>query len=248
MTNPTEKDEVLLSVEDLEVSYGPFKVLMGVSLVVKKGEVVAVVGANGAGKSTLLNTIAGLLPIRRGKIIFEGKEITRAPAYARVHMGIALVPEGRRIFPELNVLENLLLGSYPKHARDDSKENLRRVFDLFPILEKRQKQSAKTLSGGEQQMLAIGRALMSKPKLLLLDEMSLGLAPLVVDSLYAAIEKIRLEGTTILFVEQNVRKSLSHSDRGYLMKGGKIALCGPSRDLLRERSIRQAYFGISEGK
>jgi branched-chain amino acid transport system ATP-binding protein len=157
---------------------------------------------------------------------------------------MALVPEGRRIFSELNVLENLLIGSYPRHARGGSKESLRRVFDLFPILESRQRQQARTLSGGEQQMLAIGRALMSKPKLLLLDEMSLGLAPLVVDRLYYAIERIRLEGTTILFVEQNVRKSLSHSDRGYLMKGGRIALSGPSRDLLRERSIRQAYFGI----
>jgi len=244
MNDHGEKEEALLSVEELEVGYGPFRVLMGVSIVVRRGEVVAVVGANGAGKSTLLNTIAGLLLPRRGRILFEGEDVTRVPAHARVQLGMALVPEGRRIFPELNVLENLLIGSYPRHARGGSKESLRRVFDLFPILESRQRQQARTLSGGEQQMLAIGRALMSKPKLLLLDEMSLGLAPLVVDRLYYAIERIRLEGTTILFVEQNVRKSLSHSDRGYLMKGGRIALSGPSRDLLRERSIRQAYFGI----
>jgi branched-chain amino acid transport system ATP-binding protein len=244
MNDHGEKEEALLSVEELEVGYGPFRVLMGVSIVVRRGEVVAVVGANGAGKSTLLNTIAGLLLPRRGRILFEGEDVTRVPAHARVQLGMALVPEGRRIFSELNVLENLLIGSYPRHARGGSKESLRRVFDLFPILESRQRQQARTLSGGEQQMLAIGRALMSKPKLLLLDEMSLGLAPLVVDRLYYAIERIRLEGTTILFVEQNVRKSLSHSDRGYLMKGGRIALSGPSRDLLRERSIRQAYFGI----
>jgi len=217
--------------------------LWGVSLVVKPGEIVALIGSNASGKSTLINTISGVIHPARGTIEFDGRDISTLDPFQIVTLGISQVPEGRRIFPEMTVSDNLILGSYNRQARSHREQNLKRVYEHFPILEERRNQLAKTLSGGEQQMLVIGRGLMSNPKLMLFDEISLGLAPKVTDELYKAVREIRGKGITILLVEQNVRRSLKEADRAYIIKAGRIVL-GKNVAELREEEIKQAYFGV----
>ena len=233
-----------LSLDKVEVRYGDAIALFGISLEVPKAEIVSIVGANGAGKSTTIKTISGLLKPRRGQILFEGKRINDIPAHAIVDLGIIQIPEGRQLFPYMTTLENLELGSYTPEARKRVAESLNRVFDLFPLLLERKDQLAGTLSGGEQQMLAVGRGLMALPKLLMLDEPSLGLAPIMVKSIFEAIAKINQSGTTILLVEQDVKKSLSLARRGYVMENGKITLQGEAKDLLANEHLKKAYLGI----
>jgi len=234
----------LLKVSNVDTFYGSIQALWDVSLVVNPGEIVALIGANGSGKSTLLNTISGLIHPTKGSIEFEGKNISAVNPFQVVALGISQVPEGRRIFPDLTILENLILGSYNRKARPQREQNLKRVYELFPLLEERKNQLAKTLSGGEQQMLAIGRGLMSNPKLMLLDEMSLGLAPIILNELYKALKEIRERGITILFVEQNVRRSLTEADRAYIMEAGRVVLSGNVSELREEEEVRKAYFGV----
>lgn len=236
-------DEVLLQVDNVDVHYGSLQVLWDVSLEVRGQEMVAVAGANGAGKSTLLRTISGLLHPSQGSIQFAGKDISRAGAYEIVNRGISQVPEGRRLFPDMTVLQNLRIGSYNSKARAKRDENLDRIYELFPILKERQSQLAKTLSGGEQQMLAIGRGLMSNPSLLIIDEMSLGLSPLIVQSLFEVLHRIRAQGITILLVEQNVWRTLHEADRAYVIETGRIVLSGNALELCEEDQVRSAYFG-----
>ena len=233
-----------LSLDKVEVRYGDAIALFGISLEVPKAEIVSIVGANGAGKSTTIKTISGLLKPRRGQILFEGKRMNDIPAHAVVDLGIIQIPEGRQLFPYMTTLENLELGSYTPEARKRVAESLNRVFDLFPLLLERKDQLAGTLSGGEQQMLAVGRGLMALPKLLMLDEPSLGLAPITVKSIFEAIAKINQSGTTILLVEQDVKKSLSLARRGYVMENGKITLQGEAKDLLANEHLKKAYLGI----
>jgi branched-chain amino acid transport system ATP-binding protein len=236
-------EETLLKVSHINSFHGSFQALWDVSLVVKPGEIVAIIGANGSGKSTLLNTISGLVHPAIGSIEFEGKNISALEPFHIVDLGISQVPEGRRIFPDLTVLENLIIGSYNRQARPKRAQNLQYVYQLFPILEQRKDQLSKTLSGGEQQMLALGRGLMSNPKLVLLDEMSLGLAPILVTELYRVLGEIRERGITILFVEQNVRRSLTEADRAYIMEAGRVVLSGNAAQLREEESVKKAYFG-----
>ena len=233
-----------LSLDKVEVRYGDAIALFGISLEVPKAEIVSIVGANGAGKSTTIKTISGLLKPRRGQILFEGKRMNDIPAHAVVDLGIIQIPEGRQLFPYMTTLENLELGSYTPGARKRVAESLNRVFDLFPLLLERKDQLAGTLSGGEQQMLAVGRGLMALPKLLMLDEPSLGLAPIMVKSIFEAIAKINQSGTTILLVEQDVKKSLSLARRGYVMENGKITLQGEAKELLANEHLKKAYLGI----
>jgi branched-chain amino acid transport system ATP-binding protein len=225
----------LLKVSNIDTFYGGFQALWNVSLEVKSEEIVALVGANGSGKSTLLDTISGLIRPAQGGIEFEEKDITTLNPFQIVALGISHVPEGRRVFPNLSVLDK---------SRPKKEQNLNMVYELFPILEERKKQLAKTLSGGEQQMLALGRGLMSNPKLMLLDEMSLGLAPIVINNVYRALRKIREKGITILFVEQNVRRSLEEADRACIMEAGRVVLSGDVADLREEEEVKKAYFGI----
>lgn len=234
----------LLEIDNICVSHGSFQALCDVSLAVRPGEIVALIGANSSGKSTLLNAISGFNHPTEGSIKFEGKDITQADPPQIVVQGISQVPEGRRLFPNMTVLDNLIIGSYTGRARPKRKQNLKRVFELFPRLEERQGQLAKTLSGGEQQMAALGRCLMSEPKLMLFDEMSLGLAPLLVNELYRVMREIRKTGTTILFVEQNVRRSLDEADRAYILKTGRVVLSGDVADLREEDEVKRAYFGL----
>jgi branched-chain amino acid transport system ATP-binding protein len=236
--------ETLLKVNNIDVFHGFFQALWNVSLEIRKGEMLALIGSNTAGKSTLLDTISGLLHPAKGNIEFEGKDITGLEPYKLVELGITQVPEGRRIFPEMSVTDNLIIGSYATKARARRAQNLARVYSLFPILEKRKNQVAKTLSGGEQQMLVIGRGLMSNPKLMLIDEMSLGLAPIVVNEIFRTLKEVQAAGITILFVEQNVRKSIEEADRAYILENGRVALCGTSAELCEEEKVRKAYFGI----
>jgi branched-chain amino acid transport system ATP-binding protein len=236
-------EEILLNVNHIDAFHGSFQALWDVSLSVKPGEIVAIIGANSSGKSTLLDTISGLVHPARGSIEFEGQDISRLAPFKIVDLGICQTPEGRGIFPDLTVLENLILGSYNRQARSKRARNLQEVYNLFPILGDRKNQLAKTLSGGEQQMLAIGRSFMSNPKLMLLDEMSLGLAPLLVNELYNVLREIRERGITILFVEQNVRRSLTEADRAYIMEAGRIVLSGSTAELREEESVKKAYFG-----
>jgi branched-chain amino acid transport system ATP-binding protein len=236
-------EETLLKVSHIDVFHGSFQALWDVSLSVKRGEIVAIIGANGSGKSTLLETISGLVRPAKGSIEFERKNISTLEPFEIVGLGISQTPEGRRIFPDLSVLENLMIGSYNRNARSKRAQNLQRVYQLFPVLEERKAQLAKTLSGGEQQMLAIGRGLMSNPKLMLLDEMSLGLAPLLVNELYRVLREIRERGITILFVEQNVRRSLAEADRAYIMEAGRVVLSGNAAELREEEKVKKAYFG-----
>jgi branched-chain amino acid transport system ATP-binding protein len=233
----------LLILENLNVFYGAIHALRDVSLSVNAGEVVTLIGANGAGKSTTLRAITGLLTPRSGRVIFEGKEITGVPAHQRVARGISMAPEGRGIFANLTVLENLEMGAYLNRDRAAINQDIEHGFALFPRLKERMKQSAGTLSGGEQQMLAIARALMSRPRLLLLDEPSLGLAPLVCQTIFATIDKIKAEGTTLLVVEQNASAALKHSDRGYVLETGEVILEGPASGIASDPRVREAYLG-----
>jgi branched-chain amino acid transport system ATP-binding protein len=236
--------EVLLKVSNIDVFHGTFQALWDVSLEVRSGEMVALIGANTAGKSTLLDTISGLLHPAKGHIEFEGKDITKLDPYQIVELGITQVPEGRGIFSEMTALDNLIIGSYSRQARAKRERNLKKVYEHFPILEGRKKQTAKTLSGGEQQMLVIARGLMADPKLMLLDEMSLGLAPIVVNELFKALAEIRETGITILFVEQNVRRTLQEADRAYILETGCVTLSGTAVQLREEEEVKKAYFGI----
>ena len=234
----------MLKVSNIDVFHGSFQALWDVSLEVKPGEMLALIGANTSGKSTLLDTISGLLHPTKGSIEFEGKDISVLDPFLIVELGISQVPEGRRLFPEMSVLDNLIIGSYNRKARPKREQNLQQVYGHFPILEERKNQLAKTLSGGEQQMLAIGRGLMADPKLMLLDEMSLGLAPIVLDELYRALKEIRERGITILFVEQNVRRTLQEADRAYILESGRVVLSGTPAELQEEEDVRKAYFGV----
>ena len=236
-------EKTLLKVNQIDAFHGSFQALWDISLSVTLGEIVAIIGANGSGKSTLLDTISGLVHPAKGSIEFEGKNISTLEPFQIVDFGISLLPEGGRIFPDFTVLENLIIGSYNLKARSESAQNLQRVYQLSPVLKERKTQLAKTLSGGEKQMLALGRSLMSDPKLMLLDEMSLGLAPLLVNELYRALREIRARGITILFVEQNVRRSLREADRAYIMEAGRVVLSGNVDDLREEERVKKAYFG-----
>ena len=233
----------LLEIKDLSVYYGMIQALKGISFTVDEGEVIALIGANGAGKTTTLHTITGLLPVSGGSITFDGTDITKVPAHRIVSMGMAHVPEGRRVFANLSVLQNLKMGAFTRKDKEEIRNNLEDVFARFPRLKERQNQLAGTLSGGEQQMLAIGRALMSNPKILLMDEPSMGLSPIFVAEIFDIIEKVKESGTTVLLVEQNAKKALSISDRAYVLETGRIVLDGKASDLLQNEEIRKAYLG-----
>lgn len=233
----------MLKIEDLHVSYGMIQAIKGVSFEVNEGEVISLIGANGAGKTTILHTITGLLKPKSGSIQFEGTELTTTPAHKIVKLGMAHVPEGRRVFADLTVYENLMMGSYTRKDKNEIQESLEMVYGRFPRLEERKKQLAGTLSGGEQQMLAMGRALMSKPRIILMDEPSMGLSPLFVNEVFDIIQKISASGTTVLLVEQNAKKALAISDRAYVLETGKIALTGKASDLINDDKIKKAYLG-----
>ena len=233
----------MLEVKDLEVYYGVIQAIKGVSFQVNQGEVIALIGANGAGKTTILHTVTGLLSPKRGSVVFEGKEITKVPAHKIVSMGMAHVPEGRRVFAELSVYENLKMGAYTRKDKKEIEESLANVYKRFPRLEERKNQMAGTLSGGEQQMLAMGRALMSKPKIILMDEPSMGLSPIMVNEIFDIIRAVSESGTTVLLVEQNAKKALSIADRAYVLETGNIVLEGNAEDLLDNDSLKKAYLG-----
>lgn len=233
----------MLQLENLHVSYGAINALTGINLQVGAGEVVTLIGANGAGKTTTLRTITGLLAPKKGRVVFEGKDISGVPTHKIVGMGICMSPEGRGVFANLSVLENLELGAYLTNDNARIKNDLEKVFVLFPRLKERIKQLAGTLSGGEQQMVAMGRSLMARPRLLLLDEPSLGLAPLVVKTIFQAIDEISKEGTTVLLVEQNAHAALKHSHKAYVIETGQIILEGPSEQLAVDPRVRDAYLG-----
>lgn len=236
----------MLEVKAVSTYYGQIQALKGVSLKVDDGEIVALIGANGAGKTTLLNTICGTLVPRRGQVTFDGQEITRLPPEKVVRLGISHVPERRQIFGEMSVLDNLMLGAYHRFGKETKaaiQRDLDTVFEIFPILKERQKQPGGTLSGGQQQMLAVGRGLMSRPKLLLLDEPSLGLAPLLVREIMRVVGELRSRGTTVLLIEQNARAALRIADRGYLMETGKVVLEGTASDLIADPKVQSAYLG-----
>lgn len=236
-------EATLLKVSHIDVFHGSFQALWDVSLEIKLGEIVAIIGANGSGKSTLLDAISGLVHPAKGSLEFEGKNISALEPYRIVDLGISQVPEGRMVFPDLTVLENLVIGSYNRKARSKKEQNLQRAYQLFPVLKDRKNQLAKTLSGGEQQMLALGRGLMSDPKLILIDEMSLGLSPILINEMYRILREIRDRGITILFVEQNVRRSLTEADRAYIMEVGRVVLSGDVAKLREEEKVKKAYFG-----
>lgn len=233
----------LLEIKDLEVYYGMIQAIKGVSFQVQEGEVIALIGANGAGKTTILHTITGLLEAKKGSVIFDGKDITKTPAHKIVSMGMAHVPEGRRVFANLSVYQNLKMGAYTRKDKQEIEDTLKTVYKRFPRLEERKNQLAGTLSGGEQQMLAMGRALMSHPRIILMDEPSMGLSPIFVNEIFDIIKEVSATGTTVLLVEQNAKKALSISDRGYVLETGKIVLEGNSEDLLNNDSIKKAYLG-----
>ncbi len=233
----------MLELHNIHTYYGNIRAVRGISIKVNEGEKVCMIGANGAGKSTTLMTISGVYAPVEGEIIFEGLDITKSSAEQRVTYGISQVPEGRLIFPEMTVLENLELGAYIRHDSAGIRNDLDKIFGYFPVLAERRKQRGGSLSGGEQQMLAIGRALMSNPRLLLLDEPSLGLAPLIVKQIFEILQQINEEGTTILLVEQNAQLALNLTDRGYVMETGEITIDGASVDLLADERVRQAYLG-----
>ena len=233
----------MLELRNIHTYYGNIRAVRGISITVNHGEMVCLIGANGAGKSTTLMTVSGIHTPADGSVHFDGEDITAMPAEERVALGISQVPEGRLIFSEMSVLENLELGAYVRTDKQGIRDDLDRILQFFPVLQDRQKQRGGSLSGGEQQMLAIGRALMSKPKLLLLDEPSLGLAPLIVKQIFEIIEQINADGTTILLVEQNAQIALQVTDRGYVMETGEITIDGTSDDLLADERVRQAYLG-----
>lgn len=234
----------LLEVQNLEVSYGVIRAIKGISFEVNEGEIVTLIGANGAGKTTTMQSTVGLIPKKAGTVTFNGQDISKTPCHKVVHLGMTQVPEGRRIFQELTVYENLLMGAYSqKGKKADFKSDIERVYARFPRLAERKNQVAGTLSGGEQQMLAMGRALMSRPKLLMLDEPSMGLSPLLVDQVFEIIKEINKDGTTILLVEQNAGKSLAISDRAYVLETGSIVLSGTGAELAASDDVKKAYLG-----
>lgn len=233
----------MLEIRDLEVYYGMIQAIKGVSFQVNQGEVIALIGANGAGKTTILHTITGLLSPKKGSVIYEGTDITKIPAHKIVSLGMAHVPEGRRVFADLSVYENLKMGAYTRKDKAEIEETLEKVYERFPRLKERKNQMAGTLSGGEQQMLAMGRALMSKPKIILMDEPSMGLSPILVNEIFDIIQEVSKSGTTVLLVEQNAKKALSIADRAYVLETGRIVLDGKAEDLLNDDSIKKAYLG-----
>lgn len=233
----------MLEIKDVEVFYGVIQAIKGVSFQVNEGEVIALIGANGAGKTTILHSITGLIAPKKGQIIFEGQDITTTPAHKIVSMGMAHVPEGRRVFAQLTVLENLKMGAFTRKDKEEIEESLIRVYKRFPRLEERKNQMAGTLSGGEQQMLAMGRALMSRPRIILMDEPSMGLSPIFVNEIFDIIREVSEGGTTVLLVEQNAKKALSIADRAYVLETGKIVLDGKAEDLLNDDSVKKAYLG-----
>lgn len=233
----------LLSVSGMEVNYGVIRAIKGVSFEVHEGEVVALIGANGAGKTTILHTVTGLLRAKAGQVMFRDVDITKVPPHKIVSLGMAHVPEGRRIFQQLSVLDNLRLGAYTRRNKAEIEEMLEKVYQRFPRLEERKHQIAGTLSGGEQQMLAMGRALMSRPRIILMDEPSMGLSPLLVNEIFSIIEEIRASGTTVLLVEQNAKKALAIANRAYVLETGNIALSGKASDLMNNDSVKKAYLG-----
>ena len=233
----------MLEVENLHVFYGMIHALKGVSFSVDQGEVIALIGANGAGKTTTLHTITGLLSAKQGSIRFEGKDSTKTPAHKIVEMGIAHVPEGRRIFSQLNVYENLIMGAFTRKDKAEIEDSLAMVYRRFPRLEERKNQRAGTLSGGEQQMLAMGRALVSRPRLIVMDEPSMGLSPIFVNEIFDIIQVVSDSGTTVLLVEQNARKALSIADRAYVLETGKVTMEGKADELLHNEAVQKAYLG-----
>ena len=233
----------MLEVRGIEVFYGEFLVIKGISFTVGEGELVTIIGANGAGKSTILRAVMGLVKCRKGEIFFRGENISLSPPHNRARLGISLVPEGRKIFPDLTVSENLLMGAYIEEDRKAVQSQMEEAFGLFPVLEERQNQVGKTLSGGEQQMLAIARALMSRPRMILMDEVSLGLMPIYVEETFKVIENLHRQGVTILLVEQNARKALAAADRGYVLETGEIVLSDSSQNLATNPQVKKAYLG-----
>ena len=233
----------MLEVKNLEVYYGVIQAIKGISFHVEEGEVIALIGANGAGKTTTLQTITGMLNAKAGSIQFEGTELTKIPGHKIVSMGMAHVPEGRRVFAQLSVLENLKLGAYTRKDKTEIEESLKRVYKSFPRLEERKNQLAGTLSGGEQQMLAMGRALMSRPRIILMDEPSMGLSPIFVNEIFDIIREVSESGTTVLLVEQNAKKALSIADRAYVLETGSITMDGKAEDLLNDEAVQKAYLG-----
>ena len=233
----------MLEVKDLQVYYGVIQALKGISFHVNQGEVIALIGADGARKTTTLQTLTGILSPKSGSIVFEGKDLTRTPAHKIVEMGMAHVPEGRRVFADMSVYENLLLGAYTRKDKAEIAESLASVYKRFPRLEERKGQRAGTLSGGEQQMLAMGRALMSKPRIILMDEPSMGLSPIFVNEIFDIIREVSESGTTVLLVEQNAKKALSIADRAYVLETGSITMDGKAEDLLNDEAVQKAYLG-----
>ena len=231
----------MLEVKDLQVYYGVIQALKGISFEVEQGDVVALIGANGAGKTTTLHTITGLLPSKAGNITFEGTDITHVPGYKLVSMGIALVPEGRRVFASLTVLQNLKMGAYTRNDKKEIEDTIEMIYKRFPRLKERKNQLAGTLSGGEQQMLAMGRALMSHPRLIVLDEPSMGLSPLYVNEIFDIIQEINKDGVTVLLVEQNAKKALSISNKAYVLETGNIVLSGDAKELMNNERVKKAY-------
>jgi branched-chain amino acid transport system ATP-binding protein len=234
----------VLEVKKVDLAYGQMQVLKEVSLQVREREIVSLIGANSAGKSSMLNAISGLVPISGGEILFEGKRIDSLPSHEIIENGIIQVPEGRRIFPFMTVKENLEMGSYNRRAREKSRESLQRVYELFPHLAERKDQLGESMSGGEQQMLAVGRGLMAGPKILMLDEPSLGLAPIVVEMIFHVLQEVNRRAVTILLVEQNVKESLDISSRGYVLENGRVVLEGAAKDLLENAYLKKAYLGL----
>jgi branched-chain amino acid transport system ATP-binding protein len=238
--------EGLLEVQDLEASYGAIQVVWGVNLRVDRGQVVGLLGPNGAGKTTTLKTVAGLLPVRKGRIVFDGRDVTSEPAHERVRHHLCLIPEGRQLWPRMTIEENLLMGAFSPPLRPRAPENLARVYELFPRLAERRRQPCGTLSGGEQQMCAIGRGLMAEPLLLLLDEPSLGLAPILVEQVFELIRRISGQGVTILLASQNAAQALEVAHHTYVMEAGRVVLAGPSGELRASDHVRRAYLGALE--
>lgn len=233
----------MLEIKDIEVYYGVIRAIKGISFEVNEGEVIALIGANGAGKTTTLQTVTGMISPKKGAVMFDGCDITKIPGHKIVGMGMAHVPEGRRVFSQLSVYENLKMGAYTRKDKAEIEETLKTVYKSFPRLEERKNQLAGTLSGGEQQMLAMGRALMSKPKLICMDEPSMGLSPILVDEIFNIIKEISLAGTTVLLVEQNAKKALSIADRAYVLETGNIVLSGDAKELMNNEQIKKAYLG-----
>ena len=233
----------LLEVQDIQVYYGMIQALKGVSFSVNEGEVIALIGANGAGKTTTLHTVTGLLRAKSGHIIYDGQDITKVPPHKIVTMGMAHVPEGRRVFANMTVLQNLKMGAYTRSDKNEIDATIEKVYKRFPRLEERKKQMAGTLSGGEQQMLAMGRALMSKPKIILMDEPSMGLSPILVNEIFDIIQAVSESGTTVLLVEQNAKKALAIADRAYVLETGNITMSGNATELLNDTSVKKAYLG-----